>query len=119
LNGRLESFQVSLAVLQQNGYRTAALRDVSKLHQEGTHPMKHQYKSHSILITAWASLDGFTTELRISKETPNVFQSLKINQSFPTKAEAETYALEVAKKRIDNVSPNRPKICRKRPVHEI
>ena len=68
--------------------------------------MKHQYKSHAILITTWASLDGFTTELRISKNGPNVFQSLKINQAFPTKAEAETYALEVAKRRIDNASPD-------------
>jgi hypothetical protein len=65
--------------------------------------MKHQYKSHAILITTWASLDGFTTEVRISKQGPNVFQSLKINQGFPTKAEAETFALEVAKRRIDNV----------------
>jgi hypothetical protein len=68
--------------------------------------MKHEYKSHAILITTWASLDGFTTEVRISKKGPNVFQSLKINQGFPTKAEAETYALEVAKRRIDNVSPD-------------
>ena len=68
--------------------------------------MKHQYKSHEILITTWASLDGFTTELRISKQAPNIFQSLKINRSFPTKAEAEMYALEVAKRRIDNVSPD-------------
>jgi hypothetical protein len=71
--------------------------------------MKHQYKSHAILITTWATLDGFTTELRISKKAPNVFQSLKINRGFPTKSEAETYALEVAKKRIDNVSPDQIK----------
>ena len=68
--------------------------------------MKHQYKSHAIVITTWASLDGFTTEARISKKGPNVFQSLKINQGFPTKAEAETFALEVAKRRIDNVRPD-------------
>jgi hypothetical protein len=68
--------------------------------------MKHQYKSHEILITTWASLDGFTTEVRISKKGPNVLQSLKINQGFPTKAEAETFALEVAKRRIDNVRPD-------------
>jgi hypothetical protein len=74
--------------------------------------MKHQYKSHEILITTWASLDGFTTELRISKKGPKGFQSLKINQGFPTKAEAETYALEVAKRRIDSVSPDPIKTIR-------
>jgi hypothetical protein len=68
--------------------------------------MNHEYKSHAILITAWASLDGFTTEVRISKKGPNVFQSLKINRGFPTKAEAETFALEVAKRRIDNLRPD-------------
>ena len=67
--------------------------------------MKHQYKSHAIVITTWVGLDGFTTELRISKKAPHLFQSLKINQGFPTKAEAEAYALEVAKRRIDQVSP--------------
>jgi hypothetical protein len=74
--------------------------------------MKHQYKSHEILITTWAGLDGFTTEVRISKKGPKVFQSLKINHGFPTKAEAETYALEVAKRRIDNVSADSIKTIR-------
>ena len=74
--------------------------------------MKHQYKSQTILITTWASLDGFTTELRISKKAPHLFQSLKINRSFPTKAEAEAYALEVAKRRIDQISPGRSKKIR-------
>lgn len=76
--------------------------------------MKHQYKSHSILITTWAGLDGFTTELRISKAAPNVFQSLKINRGFPTKAEAETYALEVAKRQIDQVGSESIKKTRSR-----
>ena len=80
--------------------------------------MKHQYKSHVILITTWASLDGFTTELRISKKAPNVFQSLKINRGFPTKAEAETYALEVAKRQIDNISIDPVKNSRKILVHD-
>ena len=80
--------------------------------------MKHQYKSHSILITTWGSLDGFTTELRISKKAPNVFQSLKINRGFPTKAEAESYALEVAKRQIDNIRTDPVKNSRKILVHD-
>ena len=80
--------------------------------------MKHQYKSHAILITTWASLDGFTTELRISKEGPKVLESLKINQAFPTKAEAETYALEVAKRRIDKIGFDPIKNPRKMLAHD-
>ena len=66
--------------------------------------MEHKYKSHTIVITSWGNLDpdGFRPELRISKKTPIVFQSLKINQTFPTREEAEDYALQVAKKWIDD-----------------
>ena len=43
-------------------------------------------------------MDGFTPELRINKQlAPLVFETLKINQPFPTKAEAARLALEVAK----------------------
>jgi hypothetical protein len=66
--------------------------------------MEHKYRSHTIVITSWGSLDpdGFRPELRISKKTPILFQSLKINQTFPTREEAEDYALQVAKKWIDD-----------------
>ena len=48
--------------------------------------MDHYYKSHSILITTWGRMDGFTPELRINKQlVPLVFETLKINQPFPTK----------------------------------
>jgi len=67
--------------------------------------MEHQYKSHKILITTWGRLDGFTPELRINKQVaPIVSQSLKISQPFPTKAEAESFALQVAKKWIDEAN---------------
>ena len=45
--------------------------------------MDHYYKSHSILITTWGRMDGFTPELRIDKQlAPLVFETLKINQPF-------------------------------------
>ncbi len=67
--------------------------------------MEHQYKSYKILITTWGRLDGFTPELRIDKQVaPIVSQSLKISQPFPTKAEAESFALQVAKKWIDEAN---------------
>jgi hypothetical protein len=51
-------------------------------------------------------MDGFTPELRINKQlAPLVFETLKINQTFPTKAEAARFALEVAKKWIDDGKP--------------
>jgi hypothetical protein len=64
--------------------------------------MEHHYKSHTILITTWARMepDGYTPELRISKKTA-ILQSLKINQTFPTRKQAESYAVEVAKTWID------------------
>ena len=44
--------------------------------------------------------------LRINKQlAPLVFETLKINQPFPTKAEAARFALEVAKKWIDDGKP--------------
>jgi hypothetical protein len=65
--------------------------------------MDYYYKSYTILITTWGRLDGFTPELRINKQVaPVVCQTLKINQPFPTKAEAESFALELAKKWIDD-----------------
>ncbi len=68
--------------------------------------MDHYYKSHSILITTWGRMDGFTPEIRINKQlAPLVFETLKINQPFPTKAEAARFALEVAKKWIDDGKP--------------
>ena len=71
--------------------------------------MEHQYKSHNksykILITTWGRLDGFTAELWINKQVaPIVSQSLKISQPFPTKAEAESFALQVAKKWVDEAN---------------
>ena len=68
--------------------------------------MDYYYKSHSILITTWGRVDGFTPELRINKQlAPLVFETLKINQPFPTKAEAARFALEVAKRWIDDGKP--------------
>ena len=64
--------------------------------------MQHQYKSYTIVITSWANLDpdGFRPEYRISRNAPPLSQSLKINQTFSTKKEAEDYALQIAKKWI-------------------
>jgi hypothetical protein len=65
--------------------------------------MQHQYTSYTIVITSWANLDpdGFRPEYRINRKAPPISQSLKINQTFSTKKEAEEYALQIAKKWID------------------
>lgn len=70
--------------------------------------MEHKYKSHSIVITTWASLDrnGYTPEFRITKKAPKLFQAEKINNAFRTKEEAEDFALDLAKKWIDGKEPN-------------
>ena len=72
--------------------------------------MEHKYRSHTIVITSWGNLDpdGYRPEFRISKKAPIVSQSLKINQTFPTRKEAEDYALQVAKKWIDARKSDRP-----------
>lgn len=71
--------------------------------------MEHHYKSHTIVITTWGNLDGFTSEFRINKKSPVVFETLKLNQPFPTKAEAENYALEFAQKWINDSKPDQVK----------
>ena len=70
--------------------------------------MEHAYKSHTIVITTWASLDrnGYTPEFRISKKASKVFQTVKLNNAFATKKEAERFALAAAKKWIDERSGN-------------
>jgi len=72
--------------------------------------MQHKYKSHDIVITSWANLnpDGFRPEYRISMKAPSLSQSLKINQTFPTRKEAEDHALQVAKKWIDERGSDHP-----------
>ena len=72
--------------------------------------MQHKYKSHDIVITSWANLnpDGFRPEYRISMKTPSLSQSLKIDQTFPTRKEAEDHALQVAKKWIDERGSDHP-----------
>jgi hypothetical protein len=69
--------------------------------------MAHNYKSHTVAITTWASLDrnGYTPEFRIIKKPLVVIHSLKLNQAFPTKQEAENFAVDVAKEWIDDSSP--------------
>jgi hypothetical protein len=72
--------------------------------------VQQKYKSHTIVITSWGNLDpdGFRPEYRISRKAPIVSKSLKINQTFPTKKEAEAYALEIAKKWIDERGSDHP-----------
>ena len=66
--------------------------------------MERKYKSHTIVITSWGRLepDGFRPEVRISTITANLLKTLKMNETFPTKKEAETYALQVAQRWIDD-----------------
>jgi hypothetical protein len=72
--------------------------------------MQHEYKSYTIVITSWANLDpdGFRPEYRINRKAPPVYQSMKINQTFSTKKEAEDYALQIAKKWIDARGSEQP-----------
>ena len=81
--------------------------------------MQHQYKSYTIVITSWANLDpdGFRPEYRISRKAPPVSQDLKINQTFSTKKEAEDYALQVAKKWIDERGSDHPSTSIERGVN--
>lgn len=76
------------------------------------------YKSHTIVITTWASLDrnGYTPEFRIIKKAPKVFQSEKLNSAFATKEEAEKFALDAAKTWIDDRSRDQPLASSKRSV---
>ncbi len=66
--------------------------------------MEHQYKAHSILISAWARLDpdGFTPEFRISTKAHGILHTFKINEIFPSREEAEGYGLQIAKRWIDD-----------------
>ena len=72
--------------------------------------MQHQYKSYTIVITSWANLDpdGFRPEYRISRKAPSVSHDRKINQTFLTKKEAEEYALQIARKWIDERGSDHP-----------
>lgn len=72
--------------------------------------MQHKYKSYNIVITSWANLnpDGFRPEYRISMKASSLCQSLKINQTFPTRKYAEDYALQLAKKWIDERESDHP-----------
>jgi hypothetical protein len=73
----------------------------------GTAPMEHPYKSHIILITCWPVLEpfGFVPEIRINNKHQFVVKAFKFTQKFKTKAEAETYALDAAKKWVDESTP--------------
>jgi hypothetical protein len=72
--------------------------------------MQHQYRSYTIVITSWGNLDpdGFRPEYRISRKVPTVSHDRKINQTFSTKEEAEDYALQVAKRWIDERGSDHP-----------
>ena len=72
--------------------------------------MQHQYRSYTIVITSWGNLDpdGFRPEYRISRKVPTVSHDRKINQTFSTKEEAELYALQVAKRWIDERGSDHP-----------
>jgi hypothetical protein len=45
--------------------------------------------------------------VRISKKAPIVLQTLKLNNAFQTKEKAENFALEAAKKWIDDKNPKK------------
>jgi hypothetical protein len=73
----------------------------------GLQQTEHPYKSHTILITCWPTLEPFgcLPEIRINNKHQIVVKSFKFTQKFKTKAEAETYSLDAAKKWIDDSTP--------------
>ena len=69
--------------------------------------MEHTYKSQTIVITCWARFEhpsGLTPQVRItiSSKSPVVAKTFQFTDRFHTKNEAETHALDVAKKWIDD-----------------
>jgi hypothetical protein len=77
--------------------------------------MGHTYKSHTIVITCWAVLEhpsGFTPQVRItiSNKSPIVTKTFQFTDRFHTKTEAESYALDLAKKWIDDTKHAIPEI---------
>ena len=70
-------------------------------------PMEHEYKFHAVLITCWPTLEpfGFAPQMRIANNDLRVVKTFKFAQRFHTRSEAETYALYVAKKWIDDDKP--------------
>ena len=69
--------------------------------------MEHEYKFHTVLIACWPTLEpfGFAPQIRIAKNDLGVVKTFKFTQRFRTRAEAETYAIYVAKKGIDDDRP--------------
>jgi hypothetical protein len=66
--------------------------------------MQHHYKDHTVLISTWARLEpyGYTPEYRISRGAERILHSLKLNQLFATREEAEGCGLQAAKRWIDH-----------------
>jgi hypothetical protein len=65
--------------------------------------MQHHYKDHTVLISTWATLEpyGYTPEYRVSAKA-RILQTLKLNQIFATREEAEGCGLQAAKTWIDH-----------------
>jgi hypothetical protein len=72
--------------------------------------MEHEYKLHTVLIICWPTLEpsGFAPELRIADNYVGAVKIFNFTQKFRSRVEAETYALYVAKKWIDDDEPNVP-----------
>jgi hypothetical protein len=70
-------------------------------------PMEHEYKFHTVLITCRPTLEpfGFAPQIHIANNDLGVVKTFKFTQRFHTRSEAETYALYVAKKWIDDDKP--------------
>ena len=74
--------------------------------------MEHAYKFHSILISCWPTLDlsGFAPEIRINSQKLARTKTLKFAETFQTKEQAEDYALDAAKKWIDESHQELPEL---------
>jgi hypothetical protein len=65
--------------------------------------MQHHYKDHTVVISTWARLEpyGYTPEYRVTRKA-RIIQTLKLNQVFATREEAEGCCLQAAKTWIDH-----------------
>jgi hypothetical protein len=75
-----------------------------KIPVDASLPMEHPYSVTSFYRPVLEPF-GFVPEIRINNKHQFLVKTFKFTQKFKTKAEAETYALDAAKRWIDESNP--------------